>query len=116
MNRWIWGSSDIYSKEYICTHVETLDTTISIIAVKLSNKKVHFTCKKFENNQSKHTTLTEFWLIMISFNIIMARKDNVSILIIAKRNKSFFLKKKLNKIKLKKFNKGKKSINKYIVF
>lgn len=110
----MWGSSDIYSKEYICTHVEMLDTTISIIAVKLSYKKTHLICKRFEKIQSKQTTLIEFSEIIISLRIFNDKKESINILKIVNLKRSVFLKKKLKKIKFKKFNKGKNIINKYI--
>jgi len=38
MKRCMWGSCDIYSVEYICTHNDIEVTTTNITTVKLSNK------------------------------------------------------------------------------
>jgi len=104
----------MYSKEYICTQVEILETTINIIDVKLSYKKTHLICRKLEKIQSKQITLIEFSEVIISLRIFNESSDKVSILKTTNLNKSAFLKKKLKKIKLKKFSKGKNKISKYI--
>lgn len=91
-----------------------LETTISMIAVRLSYKNTHLICKKLEKIQSKQITLREFSEVIISLRIFNESRDKTSMLRTANLSKSVFLKKKLKKIKLKKFNKGKNNISKYI--
>ena len=105
----------MYSNEYIWTQVEILDTTINIIEVKESNKNVHLISNILEKIQWKQLTLTLFCDVITSLRIDRAIPVNKSILNIASRNKSLFLKKKLVKIKAKKLNKGKNKIRRYIL-
>jgi hypothetical protein len=49
MNRGWWGSWRIYSMDYLCTKLEIPLTTLSITAVKLSNKNPQDTCSLSES-------------------------------------------------------------------
>ena len=105
----------MYSVEYRCTKVETVNTTINIVYVRVSTEKFQFTSKRPDCTQvPRVTTVTSPLITALYLETRKVRAAHIEKII--KAASCFQITKRLNPSIKRKFNSGSSTMSNVMVF